>query len=79
MSELASHAPEGARYTPEGIDDAFAGDNPVLPQLGPAGWLRWTWRQLSSMRVALLLLMLLAVAALVMKWRFRDGPATPKS
>ena len=51
------------RYTPQGIDDAFAGDTPVLPQLGPVGWLRWAWRQLSSMRVALLLLMLLAVAA----------------
>ncbi|NMM18125.1 MAG: cytochrome c biogenesis protein ResB [Cellulomonas sp.] len=51
------------RYTPEGIDDAFAGDTLVLPQLGPVGWLRWAWRQLSSMRVALLLLMLLAVAA----------------
>ncbi|MGV8976859.1 MAG: cytochrome c biogenesis protein ResB [Cellulomonas sp.] len=52
-----------ARYTPEGIDDAFAGDTPLLPRLGPVGWLRWVWRQLSSMRVALLLLMLLAVAA----------------
>ena len=30
---------------------------------GCVGWLRWTWRQLTSMRVALLLLMLLAVAA----------------
>ncbi|MFN0281506.1 MAG: cytochrome c biogenesis protein ResB [Kineosporiaceae bacterium] len=33
------------------------------PGLGPVGWLRWAWRQLTSMRVALLLLMLLAVAA----------------
>jgi cytochrome c biogenesis protein len=54
---------EQRRYTPEGIDDAFAGDTPVLPQLGVVGWLRWVWRQLSSMRVALLLLMLLAVGA----------------
>ncbi len=36
---------------------------PVLPKLNARGWLRWTWRQLTSMRVALLLLMLLAVAA----------------
>ncbi|UNX56479.1 cytochrome c biogenesis protein ResB [Georgenia sp. TF02-10] len=28
------------------------------------GWLRWAWRQLTSMRVALMLLLLLAVAAL---------------
>ncbi|MBC3760401.1 cytochrome c biogenesis protein ResB [Quadrisphaera oryzae] len=31
--------------------------------LGLVGWLRWTWRQLTSMRTALLLLMLLAVLA----------------
>lgn len=36
---------------------------PVLPRLGPGGWLRWMWRQLTSMRTALLLLLLLAVAA----------------
>ncbi|GII98261.1 cytochrome c biogenesis protein [Sediminihabitans luteus] len=36
---------------------------PVLPALGWRGTLRWTWRQLTSMRVALMLLMLLAVAA----------------
>lgn len=36
----------------------------VLPRLGPGGWARWAWRQLTSMRVALLLLLLLAVAAL---------------
>ncbi|MEY4971580.1 MAG: hypothetical protein RLZZ404_506, partial [Actinomycetota bacterium] len=28
-----------------------------------AGWARWTWRQLTSMRTALLLLLMLAVAA----------------
>lgn len=33
------------------------------PQLGAAGWARWAWRQLTSMRTALLLLVLLAVAA----------------
>jgi cytochrome c biogenesis protein len=33
------------------------------PALGLVGWLRWAWRQLTSMRVALLLLMLLAVGA----------------
>ncbi len=31
--------------------------------LGLVGWLRWTWRQLTSMRTALLLLFLLAVVA----------------
>jgi len=39
-------------------------DVPVTqPRLGPLGWLRWIWRQLTSMRTALLLLLLLAVAA----------------
>ena len=33
------------------------------PRLGPVGWLRWGWRQLTSMRTALFLLMLLAVGA----------------
>ncbi|GLY13300.1 cytochrome c biogenesis protein ResB [Kineosporia rhizophila] len=35
----------------------------VQPRLGPIGWLRWMWRQLTSMRTALILLMLLALAA----------------
>ncbi len=34
------------------------------PRLGPAGWLRWVWRQLTSMRTALVLLLLLALAAI---------------
>jgi cytochrome c biogenesis protein len=33
------------------------------PQLGFVGWLRWFWRQLTSMRTALFLLLLLAIAA----------------
>ncbi len=33
------------------------------PRLGPFGWVRWLWRQLTSMRTALFLLLLLAVAA----------------
>jgi len=34
------------------------------PRLGVRGWLRWAWRQVTSMRVALILLLLLAVAAI---------------
>jgi cytochrome c biogenesis protein len=33
------------------------------PALGLLGWLRWTWRQLTSMRLALILLFLLSLAA----------------
>jgi len=34
------------------------------PDLGLRGWLRWFWRQLTSMRVALILLLMLAVATI---------------
>ncbi|MGW3355751.1 cytochrome c biogenesis protein ResB [Streptomyces bungoensis] len=34
------------------------------PGLGVLGWARWFWRQLTSMRVALLLLLLLSLAAI---------------
>lgn len=62
------------RYVPEGIADDFtqgapsseqqpSPKRPSAPALGLVGTLRWMWRQLTSMRVALMLLMLLAVAA----------------
>ncbi|MFB7502886.1 cytochrome c biogenesis protein ResB [Streptomyces broussonetiae] len=35
-----------------------------LPGLGVIGWIRWFWRQLTSMRVALLLLLLLSLGAI---------------
>ncbi|MFF8637356.1 cytochrome c biogenesis protein ResB [Streptomyces pilosus] len=37
---------------------------PNLPALGVVGWARWFWRQLTSMRVALLLLLLLSLGAI---------------
>jgi cytochrome c biogenesis protein len=37
---------------------------PNLPGLGVIGWARWFWRQLTSMRVALLLLLLLSLGAI---------------
>ncbi|MGW0708624.1 cytochrome c biogenesis protein ResB [Streptomyces sp. NPDC002643] len=37
---------------------------PNLPSLGVIGWARWFWRQLTSMRVALLLLFMLSLAAI---------------
>lgn len=40
-----------------------AGEAAALPTLGPLGWVRWGWRQLTSMRTALVLLLLLAIAA----------------
>ncbi len=44
--------------------DVTHGDEIRSPKLGPAGWARWIWGQITSMRTALLLLLLLAVAAI---------------
>lgn len=40
-----------------------SGGEVVLPQLGFFGMIRWAWRQLTSMRTALFLLLMLAVGA----------------
>jgi len=45
----------------DGSDRATA---PVSPTLGTAGWLRFLWRQLTSMKTALFLLLLLALGAI---------------
>lgn len=42
---------------------AGADGSVTAPRLGPLEWLRWGWRQLTSMRTALVLLLLLAIAA----------------
>src|SRR4051812_50112094 len=57
---------EKPRPDPSGAAEAQPPGPPpevTLPPLGAVGWLRWAWRQLTSMRTALLLLLLLAVAA----------------
>src|SRR5690554_5714783 len=36
----------------------------AVPRLGFTGWLRWMWRQVTSMRVALILLLFLALASI---------------
>ena len=36
----------------------------MQPKLGLTGWLRWFWRQLTSMRTALFLLLMLAIASI---------------
>src|SRR3954451_19451952 len=47
------------------LDTGFEAQEPQIngPRLGPFEWLRWAWRQLTSMRTALLLLLALAIAA----------------
>lgn len=55
-NEAKNTAVEAAAATP---DAASA----TLPTLGFWGWLRWAWTQLTTMRTAMFLLLLLAVAA----------------
>ena len=45
------------------VDGAASPTDVVQPALGFVGWARWGWRQLTSMRTALVLLLLLAIAA----------------
>jgi cytochrome c biogenesis protein len=65
-----SSAPEAGATVAEAKADA------ALPALGPKEMLRWAWTQLTSMRTALFLLLLLAVAA-VPGSLFPQRPANP--
>lgn len=58
---LADRAAEKLSTAPE--ETAPEEREPSLPRLGVLGWLRLVWRQLTSMRVALILLFLLALGA----------------
>ncbi|MEU3662845.1 cytochrome c biogenesis protein ResB [Streptomyces sp. NPDC032940] len=46
------------------LSTAPAEETPNLPALGVTGWARWFWRQLTSMRVALILLLLVSLGAI---------------
>lgn len=45
-------------------DRGDRGSGITQPTLGFVGWMRWGWRQLTSMRTALVLLLLLAIASI---------------
>ena len=95
MSRSRSDEPattSGATSDPLRPSDAIDGiendDSVTSPKLGFVGWMRWGWRQLTSMRTALVLLLLLAIAAVpgsivpqrsadpngVVQWK-QDNPA----
>ncbi|EYR62842.1 cytochrome C biogenesis protein ResB [Actinotalea ferrariae CF5-4] len=71
------HGPADHMSTPEPEAPSAAS----LPTLGVVGTLRWTWRQLTSMRVALMLLMLLAIVSVpgsVLPQKPVDRPAVAR-
>jgi len=63
-SDLKGPAAPPAPLRPSDHIDAAEPDEVNQPKLGLVGWLRWGWRQLTSMRVALVLLLILAIAAI---------------
>lgn len=60
-SDHADGAQDEVLESGDRAQDAASGI--TQPALGPIGWLRWAWRQLTSMRTALVLLLMLAIAA----------------
>ncbi|WP_156760682.1 cytochrome c biogenesis protein ResB [Microbacterium karelineae] len=66
MSSSRSDLTNNTAADPRRPDDHYdsAGPGIAQPTLGVVGWLRWGWRQLTSMRTALVLLLLLAIAAI---------------
>src|SRR4051812_11832684 len=67
MSPLASPRPSDMAEITE-TQPAEVSTQPAPPaqpvRLGVVGWLRWGWRTLTSMRTALILLFLLALASI---------------
>lgn len=59
-----STQPDERVRPPDGMDGARQNGGPQPRGLGVVGWLRWGWRQLTSMRTALILLFLLALASI---------------
>ncbi|PSL37065.1 cytochrome c biogenesis protein [Labedella gwakjiensis] len=55
---------DGENAESEASSTVAQGDGPVSPKLGVIGSLRFFWRQLTSMKTAILLLLLLAIAAI---------------
>ncbi|GAA4418329.1 cytochrome c biogenesis protein ResB [Georgenia halophila] len=75
-TNLSSKAGQAERLPAGGAVRGGPPTRPNQPRLGAIGWLRWMWRQLTSMRVALMLLLLLAVAALPGSF-FPQAPTDP--
>src|SRR5437773_2011533 len=74
MSDTDTGVEPGTSAEADGDDDIEPGfaapperqaalDAPRTKGMGPLGWLRWGWRQLTTMRTALILLFLTALGA----------------
>ncbi|MFC8345860.1 cytochrome c biogenesis protein ResB [Streptomyces sp. NPDC057280] len=70
---MSKTTPDATGTPPAGDEDLGAAGSQLstapedtlnMPSLGVIGWVRWFWRQLTSMRVALLLLLLLSLGAI---------------
>nr|WSX50455.1 cytochrome c biogenesis protein ResB [Streptomyces sp. NBC_00974] len=59
-AEASAEAAAGAQLSTAPLEDAPGGPAGI----GVFGWVRWFWRQLTSMRVALLLLFMLSLASI---------------
>lgn len=65
MTKAAATTKNSDSSDPLRPSDHVDGDDSIAqPRLGLVGWLRWGWRQLTSMRTALVLLLVLAIAAI---------------
>ena len=64
MTRIDDTADPGALALTTGAEARPPSPAASQPRLGPLGWLSWAWRQLTSMRTALLLLLFVAVAAI---------------
>ncbi|BCT77402.1 cytochrome c biogenesis protein ResB [Sinomonas cyclohexanicum] len=63
MTETTTQNPKKGTKPSKGRGKQAKRTDVALPSLGPLGMLRWAWTQLTSMKTALFLLLLLAVAA----------------
>ncbi|GAA1221162.1 cytochrome c biogenesis protein ResB [Kitasatospora nipponensis] len=63
LKDDATPAPAADEVSAQRLSSAPV-ESPDQTGIGVLGWLRWTWRQLTSMRVALILLFLLSLAAI---------------
>ncbi|MFC5184300.1 cytochrome c biogenesis protein ResB [Actinomadura harenae] len=76
QDSAADKTEEAATAAPAGRTPAQEGPRPK--GIGPIGWLRWAWRQLTTMRTALILLFMVALGAIPSSFLPQRGQAPEK-